>query len=136
MKILYHHRIASKDGQFVHVEEIIKALESQGHEVMLVGPSVHKDTEFGHDGGIASKLKSMLPKAAYELMEFGYCAIVAARLVKAIKDFQPDVIYERYNLFQPVGVMLAKHFDIPIMLEVNAPLKAEREKFYGKLGLP
>lgn len=136
MKILYHHRIASKDGQFVHVEEIIKALESQGHEVMLVGPSVHRDTEFGHDGGMASKLKALLPKAAYEFMEFGYCAVVAARLIKAIKDFQPDVIYERYNLFQPVGVMLAKYFDIPIMLEVNAPLKDEREKFYGNLGLP
>ena len=28
-KILYHHRIASKDGQYVHVEEIIKATEGK-----------------------------------------------------------------------------------------------------------
>ena len=29
MKILYHHRIASKDGQYVHIEEIIKAMKKQ-----------------------------------------------------------------------------------------------------------
>lgn len=136
MKILYHHRIASKDGQFVHVEEIIRGLEKDGHEVLLVGPPVHEETDFGHDGGLASKLKDMLPKAAYETMEFGYCALVAKRLYQAIKEFQPDVIYERYNLYQPVGVMLAKRFNIPIMLEVNAPLKKEREEYYGDLGLP
>jgi glycosyltransferase involved in cell wall biosynthesis len=136
MKILYHHRIASKDGQFVHVDEIIRALINQGHEVLLVGPPVHENTEFGHDGGLASKLKSLLPKFMYETMELLYGFVVAQRLNEAIKSFQPDVIYERYNLYQPVGAMLAKHHNIPFLLEVNAPLKLERERFYGKLGLP
>ena len=30
MRILYQHRIASKDGQFVHVEELTNALIKQG----------------------------------------------------------------------------------------------------------
>ncbi|MEG3765045.1 glycosyltransferase family 4 protein [Alteromonas sp. 14N.309.X.WAT.G.H12] len=136
MKILYHHRIASKDGQFVHVEEVIRGLEKDGHEVMLVGPPVHTKTDFGHDGGLANKLKKILPKALYEIMELGYGALIAKRLYRAIKVFQPDVIYERYNLYQPVGAMLAKRFNIPLLLEVNAPLKQERIAFYGALGLP
>ena len=136
MKILYHHRIASKDGQFVHIDEIIRGLTQEGHEVFLVGPPVHENTEFGHDGGLASKLKAMLPKFVYESVELLYGLVVAKRLHSAIKKYKPDVIYERYNLYQPVGVMLAKHHKIPLILEVNAPLKEEREKYYGKLGLP
>ena len=29
MRILYHHRTASKDGQAVHIEEMIEALREQ-----------------------------------------------------------------------------------------------------------
>jgi len=36
MKILYHHRTASKDGQAVHIEEMIDAMRSLGHEVRVV----------------------------------------------------------------------------------------------------
>ena len=43
MKILYHHRIASKDGQYVHVEELVKALRGIGHEVVMVGPRVAEE---------------------------------------------------------------------------------------------
>jgi hypothetical protein len=40
MKILYHHRTASKDGQAVHIEEMIEAMRSLGHQVRVVAPTV------------------------------------------------------------------------------------------------
>ena len=40
MKILYHHRIASKDGQAVYIEEMIEAMRSLGHEVRVVAPTI------------------------------------------------------------------------------------------------
>jgi hypothetical protein len=43
MRILYHHRIASKDGQAVHVGEIIHVLRGQNHEV-VIGPQVSPAT--------------------------------------------------------------------------------------------
>jgi glycosyltransferase involved in cell wall biosynthesis len=136
MNILYHHRIASKDGQFVHIDEIISSMQAQGHRVRMVGPELHEKSEFGHDGGIVSRLKSALPKSVYEIMELGYSLVAAYKLIKAIREERPDVIYERYNLYQPAGVLVAKWFDIPLLLEVNAPLKEERERFSGGLGLP
>lgn len=51
MKILYHHRIASKDGQYVHVEEIITALKDNGHEIIMVAPNVAENSDFGSDCG-------------------------------------------------------------------------------------
>ncbi len=71
-KILYHHRIASKDGQYVHVEEIVNALTAQGHEIIMVAPRVAENSEFGSEGGWVSKLKQKLPKALYEFIEFFY----------------------------------------------------------------
>lgn len=131
MKILYHHRIASKDGQFVHVEELTNALLEQGHQLKFVAPSLNEQSEFGHDGGFVSQLKKALPKAVYELLELTYSLWIFAKLIVAIKQFKPDFIYERYNLYQPAGVWASKLFNIPLLLEINAPLVNERSKYSG-----
>jgi glycosyltransferase involved in cell wall biosynthesis len=136
MQILYHHRVASKDGQFVHIEEIIKAFSDQGHNVDIVSPKMNDSSAFGHDGGIVSELKKYLPKSIYEMMELAYGFVIAYKLICSIIKNKPDVIYERYNLYQPVGVLVSKLFGIPLILEINAPLKQERERYSGGLGMP
>jgi len=135
MKILYHHRIASKDGQYVHVEELTNAFMQAGHELLFVCPEFADKAEFGDEGGIATKLKAKLPKSIYELLELGYSLLIAVKLIAAILKFKPDFIYERYNLYQPIGVIIARLFRLPIILEVNAPLVQERSKYSG-LALP
>jgi len=47
MRILYSHRIQSRDGQSVHVEELIRAFRKAGHEVTVVEPSFYAASEFG-----------------------------------------------------------------------------------------
>ncbi|MDC0609953.1 glycosyltransferase family 4 protein [Vibrio sp.] len=131
MKILYHHRIASKDGQYVHVEEIINALKAQGHEIILVAPEMTKNASFGSDGGWMSKLRSSLPKAISELLEFCYSFLSFYQLCRAIIEHKPDCIYERYNLYLPSGIWAKKLFKKTLLLEVNSPLYDERKKYGG-----
>lgn len=131
MKILYHHRIASKDGQFVHVEELISALKKLGHEIIVVGPIGLEQEDFGSDGGIITILKQYVPKFAYELAELSYAIYAYFKLIKAVLHHKPDVLYERYNLFLPAGVWLKKTFNLPMLLEVNAPIYEERSKYNG-----
>lgn len=126
LKFLFHHRIASRDGQSVHMDEIIIALGKLGHDVELVGPERTAEASFGDDGGLIAKLKKNLPKAIYEVLEFGYNVVVWKRLKKALKEYQPDVVYERYNLFMIAGVWWAKRKGYRVLLEVNAPLFEER----------
>ncbi len=139
MRILYHHRTASKDGQAVHIEELIHALRELGHEVRVVAPDVGGTEERKGDmGGQVSwvqRLREKLPRAVYELLELGYSLLAYARLARAAREFKPDVIYERYNLFLLAGLMLKWRRRIPLLLEVNAPLVHERMRF-GGLGLP
>lgn len=139
MKILYHHRTASKDGQAVHIEEMIEALRALGHEVRVVAPMAEDQSgqgQMGSDMGWVHKLKALMPKALYELMELAYSWVAYRKLMQAARDFQPDVIYERYNLFLLSGLMAARRLKLPLLLEVNAPLVEERSKHSGGLALP
>ncbi len=131
MKILYHHRIASKDGQYVHVEEIIKAMRELGHEVIVVGPAVAENSEFGSDSGWVDVLKAKLPQWFYEILEFSYSFYAFFKLARAIIKHKPDAIYERCNLFLPAGIWAKKLFKLPLQLEVNSPLYLERKKYSG-----
>ncbi len=131
MKILYHHRIRSKDGQYVHLEELTQALQNLGHEIILVGPAAIEREEFGAEAGIVALLKRRLPQQLYEFLEFSYSLWAYRRLRAAIRRYKPDCIYERCNLFQIAGVWAKHAYGLPMLLEVNAPLLEERQKYDG-----
>jgi glycosyltransferase involved in cell wall biosynthesis len=135
MRILYHHRTAAQDGQAVHIDEMVGALRAQGHEVRVVAPGVSARHSWGADPGWAQRARERLPKAVYELLELGYSLVAYRKLLNVARDFKPDVLYERCNLFLLSGVMLRKRLGLPFLLEVNAPLAEERQTF-GGLGLP
>jgi len=131
MKILYHHRIRSKDGQYVHIEEMTGALRKLGHEIIMAGPAAVEKEEFGSEAGIVAVLKRTLPQFIYELLEFAYSIVDYGRLARLVRKHKPDCMYERYNLFLPSGIWLRRRFKLPMLLEVNAPLYDERKKYDG-----
>ena len=135
MKVLYHHRIGSKDGQFVHVAEMVRALEQEGAEVIVVSPGAVERQSFGGESGFVATLKKRLPRGFYELLELAYSMLDYRKLRRAIIEHRPDVIYERYNLFFVSGVWAKRRYGLPLMLEVNAPLLDERS-CYGGIALP
>src|SRR5258708_31793052 len=122
MKILYHHRVGSRDGQAVHIEEIVTALRDLGHEVLVVGPGMTERAEFGSDSGAIATLKRLLPRSLYELLELAYGGIAFLRLWRVYRHHRPDVLYERYNLYLLAGVWLKRLTGMPMLLEVNSPL--------------
>jgi glycosyltransferase involved in cell wall biosynthesis len=135
VRILYHHRLGSKDGQCVHVGEIVTALRRLGHDVVVVGPGMTDGTKFGGEVGLIATLKRRLPKAAYEGLELGYGMLAAGRLAREARTHGAEMIYERYNLHLSAGASVARRLRLPFLLEVNAPLAHERAAF-GGLGLP
>ena len=135
MRILYSHRIQSRDGQSVHVEELISALRAFGHEVLVVGPGFYDKAAFGGESGLVALLRSRLPRALGELAELGYNLLAYWRLRLACRRFQPQLIYERYNLYYLAGTLLSRRTGVRLFLEVNAPLADERAR-HGGLGLP
>ncbi len=134
MRILYSHRIQSRDGQSVHIEELVGALRGQGHEVLVVGPSFYQASDFGGESSTVARLRRLLPGAAGEAAELAYNVPAYRRLARACRDFKPDLIYERCNLLFLAGTWLARRTGLPLYLEVNSPLAAERTQ-HGTLRL-
>lgn len=130
VKILYHHRTVSKDGMDVHISAMIGAFRALGHEVVLVAPSLGA-RDFGGGSGWVDAIRARLPRFVGELLEFGYNLAAYRDLAKAIKAERPDAIYERYALFLLAGVWAKRRFKLPMALEINSPLFAERRDHGG-----
>jgi glycosyltransferase involved in cell wall biosynthesis len=131
MRILYSHRIQSRDGQSVHVEEMVAALRGLGHEVLVIGPSFYDDSGFGGESQMVARLRRLLPGVLGELAELAYNVPATLRLYRAWKAFRPDLVYERCNLYFFPSTLLKRFTGAQFFLEVNAPLAAERGKFGG-----
>ncbi|WP_426955497.1 glycosyltransferase family 4 protein [Muricoccus radiodurans] len=131
MRILYSHRIGSRDGQGVHLDSLVSALREAGHEIRVVGPPSYDRVALGSDNRVATWLRQRLPSIAVEIIEFAYGLPATRRLARAAAEFAPDVIYERYNLFHLSGALVARSRGLPLLLEVNAPLAEERARFSG-----
>jgi glycosyltransferase involved in cell wall biosynthesis len=130
MKLLYHHRTASRDGQEVHVRELIAALRGLGHEVAVVAPGGEADEGEGMGGGRGgvSVLRRLIPDAMMPLAARAYEEVFTRRLVRAGRALAPQAIYERHALDNRVGARAAAALGIPLLVEVNAPLAREQHE--------
>jgi glycosyltransferase involved in cell wall biosynthesis len=134
MRILYHYRTSASDGSAVHINGLVGALRALGAEVMLVGPaaSVAKSGEPRRSGTV-HRMRKALPRGAHEVLELGYNVPEAARLARAVREFDPDIVYQRSNLYLLSGAWVARRFGLPLIEEVNAPYFAERSRHGGLL---
>lgn len=134
LRILYHHRTAASDGMRVHIDEVIKALRDRGNLVEVVGPAADGAGGKSKLEGLADFLRRLLPASIFELLELAYNISAYRQLKQAVQTFQPDILYERYNLYLLAGLRLKRRHGLPMILEVNSPLAEERAAF-GNLRL-
>ena len=147
MHILYHHRTTAQDAQGIHIQEILRAFRALGHTTELVSLADRagsKRARAGADHTVVpaargrERFRWLRPfrnlAILYECAEIGYNAWGFSALARAVRRQRPDLLYERYSLFNASGVLVSKLWRIPMVLEVNAPLAYEKER-YEKLAL-
>jgi glycosyltransferase involved in cell wall biosynthesis len=146
MKILYfspHPNLYLQipSGPGVHMREMMLAFETLGHEVkpLIMGGTDAQLTTSGsspNQTSLKERIKWFIPKVLWasakdiNLNKFDLHA--KSELLKAIKEFEPDVIYERANYAMVSGVEAAKEMNIPHILEMNAPYPEEKAGMEGK----
>ncbi|MFA9460960.1 glycosyltransferase family 4 protein [Thiohalorhabdus sp. Cl-TMA] len=133
MRILYHHRTRAEDAQGVHIEALCRAFEHLGHEVNLVGPATPSGNGGERSGSRdnATLFGRAMPHWLYEVLALGYNVPAFFLLVGQMLRQRPDVVYERYALFNVSGRLAAALFRVPFILEVNAPLSEEMQEHGG-----
>jgi glycosyltransferase involved in cell wall biosynthesis len=132
MKILYHHRTTARDGSAVHINGLVDALRAQGAVVRVVAPRIAATAVGDEPGGsLIRSLRASLPRALHELGELAY-NVGEVRVLKAeAAEFQPDIIYQRSNLYLLSGTRVARQMGLPLIEEVNAPYYLERSQHGG-----
>lgn len=123
--------ITGKKGASIHIQEFTATLKALGKDVFIV--SVNDDA---HTNELGVKIYAIIPSRIhlmpFEVKEMFYNFRFYNELKNIVKTEHPDILHERYSLFNYSGVKFAKKTRIPIVLEVNAPLIYERNT-YGKL---
>ncbi|MCI5142106.1 MAG: hypothetical protein D3909_10380, partial [Candidatus Electrothrix sp. ATG1] len=116
---------------------MIKAFKKLGHEVetCIVGGEVPSTKTGISAGGVQQKIKKMIPSLFWETAK-DFSLLNADRQAKKrlnnmLRNFTPDIIYERGYYLMTSGVQVAKKYHIPHALEVNSPFPEERREMSG-----
>ena len=155
MKILYVCAdagipVLGRKGASVHVRELIAAFARGGHRVTLAAQSLTKSPDqtpsrvrarvihVPPDPAAATAtrvfkefnerlgLENTLPG---ELRRILYNETLYRNLKRRFLQHKPAFIYERASLYATAGVRLAAEFNVPHIVELNAPLAAEQAAY-------
>lgn len=158
MKILYlcidgGIDLTGQSGGSVHIRAFVRAMTELGHEVTVVC------TRVGSPGSLEAELQARVHVASLASWNHALAHGIragnrllgratrnnpdAVRLLHNLKFYEmaadaarkliPHFIYERYSLWGVTGVRLAKRGSIPLVLEVNAPLAYEQQRYRAGL---
>ncbi len=155
MKILYlcpdyGIPVLGHKGAAVHVREMAAAFSRAGHAVVVVAPVANKSPweepsqlqtrflrlpasetlqsafhnlkTYTHLLGVSSPVPGELRRILYD-QEF------ESELLRCFHTEPPDLIYVRASVFSTAGARLAREWQRPLLVELNAPLAKEQSAY-------
>jgi glycosyltransferase involved in cell wall biosynthesis len=157
MKILYlcpdlGVPVLGRKGASVHVRALVAAFGRAGHDVVLAAQVLNKspwekpadvDAKLlhlrasNHIAEVAAALNALNAMLGAEnslpgeLRRILYNQELVDGLNRRFDGDPPAFIYERASLFGTAGVALARELDVPLLLELNAPLAVEQAAYRG-----
>src|SRR5881628_1112625 len=157
MKILYLCSdlgipVLGRKGASVHLRSLVTAFVRAGHSVVLAAPLLNKspwegptklDVSLVHLPPSADTVNAVLSLKAFneslgvtnslpgELRRILYNQEVVTQLKRRFEHDPPDFIYERASLYGTAGVALARKLNVPLLVELNAPLALEYSTYRG-----
>src|SRR5438477_5740842 len=147
--------VLGRKGASVHVRELVAAFTRAGHNVVLAAQALNKspwEKPAELEGALLHVgTPSHITNAAVALREFNallgaenslpgevrrilYNRELTEDLKRRFDSDPPDFIYERASLYGTAGVVVARELNVPILLELNAPLAVEQAS-YRRTGL-
>lgn len=132
-------------GASIHLRSITRALCEVGHEVSILSPKGraiprHPAKMLSSIGGGPAETMGKLLKTwliehdlsdapARELRPLLYNAWAPTPALATLRENPPDAIIERLSLFGHVGLDLSRSLNVPLIVEMNAPLAEEAETY-------
>ena len=122
-------------GASVHVQEVVRTFRALGHEVSVF--CTRTDDDVPADLADLDVTRLEVPRG----LDRSQREIALLRLSDMLADMVTDtvaasgqgfdLVYERYSLFSTAGARISQRLDVPLIMEVNAPLLDEQRTHRG-----
>jgi glycosyltransferase involved in cell wall biosynthesis len=133
------------EGSSIHIRQLTDAMVDAGHDVVILCPAldaprgaslkarIHHLEPPGLDGAAWKLLREEPLVQAHHMERDPGSILFNGHLQSAgasiLDRERPDFIYERYALFSWGGLQLSRRYDVPLLVEVNAPLCRQQEGY-------
>jgi glycosyltransferase involved in cell wall biosynthesis len=121
--------VFGEKGASVHINAIADAFCRTGHEVRVLCAKRGSGAAEYEVEQVTADCDPHQDRAGKERNHLATGAAIENRLVRLHRSWPFDLIYERYSLWSTAGVRAARRLDVPVVVEVNAPLVAEQAEF-------
>jgi glycosyltransferase involved in cell wall biosynthesis len=115
-------------GASVHVEELVTALAAAGAEILVLVPALARDAPSPPDP-VQLEVLPYPDKGAPAIERLAADPVRATWIKERLDAFDADVVYERFALHTSAGAVAARSLGIPHIVELNAPLLAEAQRY-------
>jgi glycosyltransferase involved in cell wall biosynthesis len=142
--------VLGRKGASVHVRELVAAMGRAGHRVVVAAPLLSR-SPWEEPATLATPVFHVPSGAVAESVFYGLKAYgemlgaensvpgelrrillnqeLATQLRRRFEHEPPDFIYERGSLHATAGAVLAEGLDVPLIVELNAPLALEHSTY-------
>jgi glycosyltransferase involved in cell wall biosynthesis len=121
MRILYKHRKSGTGAEGIHINEMVAAFKSLGHEVDFSCPikTFDRQRENNKFRKLLELSSKWTPPILYEILTtlWSFHSYYIGRNALLRRNY--DLIYERYSIFDFSNILLSRKFNLPTILEVN-----------------
>src|SRR5207248_9686928 len=113
-------------GASVHLRAMASAFAGLGHEVLIASPRVEPGGNALNGEVRCAEIAAVKPRdCATEAEVLAQAEVQAQQVITLARQERVEAIYERYSLASFAGARAAAALEIPLMVEVNAPLREE-----------
>jgi glycosyltransferase involved in cell wall biosynthesis len=144
--------VLGRKGASIHVRELVAAFRRGGHDVAVAAAALTRspweapaelDAPLVHvplsaatleAAGAVSELRDTVGAESglpAELRRILHDRHLARELRRRFEHQPPEVVYERGSMYSTAGAALADAFDVPLIVELNAPLAGEHARYRG-----
>jgi starch synthase len=120
-------------GAAIRVTDVLRALETEEHETAVLARGTEADYDWERPTFVVEWIKGPKwirdPVRRRVVRELRASPRLRRAVREAITAFRPDVVYESYALFRLEGRRETARLGLPLILEVNAPLVEEAQRF-------
>ena len=122
--------ILGHKGASVHVRELVGAFAAAGAAVTIASPRIDEEGDTLEAPVELVPIEPVLPRFHGTASSLQLAVDQqAARIRELAEAVGVEAIYERYSLFSDGGVKAAGALGLPHVLEVNAPLRVEAQRY-------